>query len=202
MFCPASPADGDVLAGGQFTARGELSRAALSRWGNRGPVRDHFRFHGPTITWLRGGSGPEASRTRLDYSADGVTWASLGPGTRVPGGWRWTQAGQTLLPANTVLLRARGFVPGTGWSGWLVESGLRLPDISPDNVGFEAAAGCFGFPVCGLPGQTVVVQASSNLRDWTALATNALTSDSWFAFRDGASQRLPRRFYRVKLWPP
>jgi len=132
-----------------------------------------------------------------------VTWTSLGPGTRVPGGWEWVQPEQSPLPKNTVLLRSRGFVPGVGLTDWYVERLYRLPAIFTDNISFGMGVKGFGFLVSGVAGQEVAVQASPDLGDWTSVGTNVITSNAWFYFSDGDWSSQPRRFYRaVTIGPP
>jgi hypothetical protein len=58
----------------------------------------------------------------------------------------------------------------------------------------------FGFTISGWPGQAVVVETSSNLVQWTALATNTLTTTS-FDFIDAARTDEPQRYYRALLAP-
>jgi uncharacterized delta-60 repeat protein len=117
-------ADGKILVGGNFAAMGGQSCINLARLNNTTPATQSLTCDGSTITWLRGGAGPEVWRTCFDYSADGTNWAVLGVGTRVPGGWRLT--GISLPPNGS--LRARGHVTGgREGSGWFVESLLHAP---------------------------------------------------------------------------
>ena len=71
-----------------------------------------------SVTWLRGGSSPEVGRTTFEYSANGLDWMALGDGVRISGGWQLTGLA---IPAGAAV-RARGFVPGAGKAGYLVES--------------------------------------------------------------------------------
>lgn len=58
----------------------------------------------------------------------------------------------------------------------------------------------FQFTVSGYPGQTIVIQASQDLAQWTPLRTNTLTETTWLVV-DPASATLPRRYYRAVLAP-
>jgi hypothetical protein len=60
--------------------------------------------------------------------------------------------------------------------------------------------GSFGFTISGFPGQTVIVQASTNLVRWDSLATNTLTGTT-FDYTDVPDTGLPHRFYRARLGP-
>jgi len=58
------------------------------------------------------------------------------------------------------------------------------------------AGGQFHLNLVGELGRTVVVEASSNLSDWTPIATNVLGSDP-IPFADPDSEIFPHRFYRL-----
>jgi uncharacterized repeat protein (TIGR03803 family) len=57
----------------------------------------------------------------------------------------------------------------------------------------------FGFNLSGMAGQTVVIEASTNLTSWTPLLTNSLLT-GWY-FNDCDSTNFAQRFYRVRLTP-
>jgi uncharacterized delta-60 repeat protein len=58
----------------------------------------------------------------------------------------------------------------------------------------------FGFNLWGVAGQTVVIEASTNLAKWVPLATNRLGTDPLY-YSDPASTNLSQRFYRAVLVP-
>jgi hypothetical protein len=66
------------------------------------------------------------------------------------------------------------------------------------NVGVVSSP--FGFDITGGSNQVVVVEASTNLVSWTALATNTLGA-SPLHFSDPGWTNFQRRFYRAKLVP-
>jgi hypothetical protein len=55
--------------------------------------------------------------------------------------------------------------------------------------------------VSGTPGQTVLLEASTNLTQWTTLQTNTLGINPTLSFVDSASSGFGRRFYRALLAP-
>jgi len=118
----AIQADGKVLVGGPFGVLGGQIRKSIGRLNVTEPATKSLTYDGSTITWSRGGSSPEVWRTTFDWSSDGLLWTPLGEGTRLPGGWRRTNA---IVPTQ-VTIRARGFVAGGGFnaSGWFVEDFL------------------------------------------------------------------------------
>ena len=74
-----------------------------------------------------------------------MDWLRLGPGTRIAGGWQWTNA---LVRAGATV-RARGFATGGMYngSGWFVETNtaitspfiLSQPSSLTNNIGTDAA---------------------------------------------------------------
>ncbi|MCX6902364.1 MAG: FG-GAP-like repeat-containing protein [Verrucomicrobia bacterium] len=120
VFAVSVQPDGMVLVGGAFTNLAGQPRGNLARLINTEPAAQSLLYDGWRVTWLRGGTGPEVWRTTFDQSPDGLNWASLGAGTRVPGGW---QLGGVLLPPGGTI-RARGYVTGGRYnaSAWFVET--------------------------------------------------------------------------------
>jgi uncharacterized delta-60 repeat protein len=123
----AVQADGKILVGGSFTTLGGKSRTNIGRLDNTGPATQSITFDGSTLTWMRGGTSPEVWRTTFEYSPDGTSWANLGVGIRIPGGWQLTGLA---LPTNTTF-RARGYPVGgqDNASGWFVETIIGSPGI-------------------------------------------------------------------------
>ncbi|MCI0564731.1 MAG: Ig-like domain-containing protein [Nitrososphaera sp.] len=75
----------------------------------------------------------------------------------------------------------------------VVKVGLQLPRVTPE--------GHFLFQgITGFPNQDVIVQASTNLRDWSAIATN-FPQEGGFIFLDTDPGRPDWRFYRSVVSP-
>jgi hypothetical protein len=70
---------------------------------------------------------------------------------------------------------------------------------APVLVGPQFLGNQFQCTVHGLPGQTVIVQGSTNMTQWMALQTNTLGLSAAVAFSDPASGGVARRFYRAAL---
>jgi uncharacterized delta-60 repeat protein len=120
----AVQADGKVLAGGDFTTVGTAPRSRLARIENTGAPTGTLSYAGTTITWQRGGTAPEVTRTTFEISTNGIDWAMLGAGTRISGGWQLTGVSVTL---GTI--RGRGCTSGglgVAASG-LVEDRFGIP---------------------------------------------------------------------------
>ena len=195
--------DGKIIAGGKFTRVGALSRTNIVRFYATEPATQNLDYTNGTITWLRGGTSPEAWRTTFEYTADALTWTNLGTGTRIPGGWTLTNLA---LPSGGVI-RARGHVIGGQFNGscWFVETLLRVgpqtaPTILTDDGNLGVISDQFGFNVHGDTNQIVVVESSTNLLDWLPLQTNIVTGDTFYVSDPEWSQAV-QRFYRARLWP-
>ena len=72
------------------------------------------------------------------------------------------------------------------------------PQIITTNGRFGFLTNQFGFNLNGAYGQTIVVDGSTNLLDWTPLFTNT-ANGSPFSFSDPAWTNFPWRFYRARL---
>jgi sugar lactone lactonase YvrE len=72
------------------------------------------------------------------------------------------------------------------------------PQIIGSGASFGFATNQFGFNISGAFGQTIVVDGSTNLVDWTPLFTNTADNNPFY-FLDTASTNFPWRFYRARL---
>ena len=93
------------------------------------------------------------------------------------------------------------YLPGTaGWSSTLggLTTTLWLPQAQNSGVGNGGPANQFGFHINWAGGQSVVVDACTNLANpvWSPIQTNTLTSDSLY-FSDAQWADYPGRFYRA-----
>jgi hypothetical protein len=70
------------------------------------------------------------------------------------------------------------------------------PRIVCDDGSLGFRTNRFGFNPRGRPGQTVIVQCSTDLVKWTSLATNTLGSGPLY-FCDTGGTNFSRRFYRL-----
>ena len=129
----ALQSDGKILVGGSSFnmlgggGTGTTTRSRIGRLTNIGSAAQDLSTNttGTTLTWLRSGTSPEVDRVIFESSIDGISVTSLGPGTRISGGWQLT--GIT-LQSNPIFLRARGFY-ATGnqnGSGSIVESARQV----------------------------------------------------------------------------
>ncbi len=203
VYSLAVQPDAKILATGGFGWLGTegVGCFGLGRLNNTEVATQNLTRDGSTITWLRGGASPEVWRTTFEYSTNGTDWISLGAGTRITGGWQLVGISAPLDSA----IRARGFVTGGECNGssWFVESTSQPAPQAPPTIlvndgcfGFQTNH--FGFNVAGVAGQTIVIEASMNLVNWSPVATNLVTG-SPFYFYDPDSTNLPACFYRARL---
>ncbi len=187
--------DGKVIASGMFSGLGGQARPYIGRVNNTASASQNLGLSPTTATWLRSGTGPDLCRATFDASVNGVDWTSLGQATRVPGGWA---AGAAAVPAGATI-RARGFVTVQGNSGWFCEDYLfqRAPAILTGDGNFGVRGGQFGFNMTGTPGQTAILEASTNLTSWTPVSTNRF-GEAPLYFGDPAWTNLPVQFYRLR----
>ena len=73
---------------------------------------------------------------------------------------------------------------------------LPKPSFRSSTAGFQS--GQFSFNLDGIAGQAVVIEASTNLVNWSPLTTNTMGIEP-FLFSDTNSSNSPVRFYRAKL---
>ena len=67
--------------------------------------------------------------------------------------------------------------------------------MNDGNLGFRSNQ--FGFNISAWPGQLVVIEAATNLANWTSVRTN-LVSDAGLLYFNDADPGFPSRFYRVR----
>ena len=134
--------DGKVLAGGSFTNLAGTARGCIGRLGNTTTATQALTYDGSSITWLRGGSSPEACRTTFEAATDGGDWFSLSEGQRIDGGWM--PYGWTLPPDPSVVnIRARAFITGANGNGseWFAETIIGPPLITSQPANRTNTAG-------------------------------------------------------------
>ncbi|MGO8675094.1 MAG: hypothetical protein ACLQVX_04395 [Limisphaerales bacterium] len=108
-------------------------------------------YDGSTITWLRGGDGPEVWAATFEGSTNGADWIALGAGTRIAGGWQLTNV---VWPTNASI-RVQGFVAGGAMgngSAWVVEGGFGFPFNTLPPVSLTNNAGAATILVAGVMG--------------------------------------------------
>jgi len=189
--------DGRIVVGGSFSFLGGQNRSNIGRLINTGPVIRELSSDGSTITWMRGGVGPEVWRTVFAYSTNNVDWVNLGSGERIPGGWQITAVS---VPTNATF-SARGFVVSGRYScsSWFVEQFLGPLSTNKPSLTVVESAGMPLLSITGDVGRPYAIEYAPTLatNSWGALATLLLTNNPQ-PFLD-SSAPTAQRFYRVRL---
>ena len=118
---------------------------------------------------------------------DGIFFCGNAPGIGGPDVFAWN-------PSDPL-----HYLPGT--SGWTDMLGMRpttlwLPLLQPVRGSLGLQTNQFGFQVSWAAGQTVVVEASVNMKEWQPILTNILATGSAY-FSDPQWTNYPSRFYRL-----
>jgi hypothetical protein len=177
---------------------------ATNSYGGSGPVINQgwiaftaYDALGHYQIWTRSPTGTIAQQTFFGASSDIIALAPNGEVIFLSGG-RLYRASNSSLPLD---LGAWNFwsTGKVSWQGrWYFQLGRSLFGLS--QLPFIASAGWqngkFKLTVEGNPGDTVIVQTSSNLRDWSPIYTNIVTNPN-FEVVDPASIRPAGLFYRA-----
>jgi hypothetical protein len=155
----------------------------------------------PTNQTVLAGSSPSFSVAATGSGPLGYQWCFAGTNV-VQSGTNSTLTVSGVLAANAgsytvVVTNAYGSAT-SAVAALTVTIPLTAPQIVAVNAGFRILTNQFGFSLEGAFGQTIVVDGSTNLVDWTPLFTNTAGSNSFY-FWDPASVVIPRRFYRARL---
>ncbi len=112
----------------------------------------------------------------------------------------------TLVLTNVSITYAGNYtVVITSPYGSVTSAVASLTVIAPPQIitsgasfGFTTNQSGFGFNLSGAVGQTIVVDGSTNLVDWTPLSTNTAGNNPVYFF-DPTATNFPGRFYRARL---
>jgi hypothetical protein len=77
---------------------------------------------------------------------------------------------------------------------------LTAPIVIPALTSVERIGGVTTIGITGQAGQTLVLEVSPQLIQWTPLATNTLTDASW-VYQDASAPLAPHQFYRARVAP-
>lgn len=111
--------DGKVVIAGLFSKVDNLGRFSFARLGAATPVVQSFTTDasGSTLTWSRTSGGPVPYGVNFEISTDGITWTSLGQGSRVGSTSDWRVSGLSLGGGTNYYVRARALVASTPNTG-------------------------------------------------------------------------------------
>lgn len=221
-------ASADALAAGEYSGEVVFSNTSSANGGGSVPVNltilepgrlevnpgEGFTAQGEKggsflpggLTYTLGNPGDAAISWQAVSNRDWLVVGNPG-GSLVAGGS--AQVGVTIGPAAAALPAGvhTGTVSFTNTSNGNGNTSREFSLIAVDLSEVEVAipgrdpGGAFGIAVRGVPGATVVLEASDTLGGWETLATGVIGPDGTASFTDAAGATLPRRFYRVRLAP-
>jgi BspA type Leucine rich repeat region (6 copies) len=129
-----------------------------------------------------------------DFSIINGYWSGYWTWDTVGNDWYWTWVWNSTTPAIVYYYY--------GTSGWGQTYGV-LPTVelayTPQigGGGVRGQSGGFGFPIIGTNGMTVIVEASTNLVNWSPVWTNTLAGPST-NFIDSSWMNYLHRYYRTR----
>jgi hypothetical protein len=190
-----------VYAGGGFATAGGSNANCVAKWngsvwsplgsGVNGDVT--LAVSGSDV--YAGGSFTTAGGSNANYVAkwNGSAWSALGSGVNgavsalaVSGGNLYVGGTFTTAGAKVSAYVARATL-----------TAVSPPSIITTNGSLGFSNGLFGFNVSGSSSQTLVVEGSTNLLNWTPLQTNVLGEALWY-FSDPQWTNYPARLYRLR----
>lgn len=197
--------DGEILAGGLFSALLGQSRNGIGRIAGGGAASQSLEMaaQGGAWTWTRGGAGPELQQATLEQSVDGTHYTLAGSGTRISGGWQFTNA--SMPAAGSFFVRARGRCGDGAGSTGLIENVYQCfnaPVLAPPVLTAAPFGPAFSFSFSSVSGASFSVLASTNpalpMANWTLLGAALELSPGQFQFSDPQAPSFPARFYKVR----
>ena len=145
----ALQADGKIVVGGGFSQVGGADRLRLARLDNDAATQSLSVYLSTNrVEWLRGGASPETLEVTFDLSTNaGVSWTTLGSGTRMVGGWEFS--GVTLPALGYVRARARTAGGQYSSSPGLVETVAAFGRTTPIITWSDPAPITYGTALAG-----------------------------------------------------
>lgn len=179
--------DGKVIAVGNFTLLGGVARNYVARLTNTTTASYDLSASsdGTSVTLLRSGSGTEVSKVTFDVSTDLETWTSLGPASRITGGWEITgltppfntryyvranadaQGGISEASLSLLLTTKEVYVPFDGHTLIVNKSGTGSGSVTNDPAGISCGSNCSGYAADTVVTLTPSAVTGSVFGGWT-----------------------------------
>lgn len=132
-----------------------------------------------------------------------ITWQNYSGGIGVATGTNsWSITGIPLkYGLNYIVLTAYDAAGNSGYAALTVTfaPGTGTSNTAPWSqiTGYHLADGIFHFALSAPPGSNYVIYASTDLKYWTPLSTNAIPSGGLITLVDSDASSYPQRFYRA-----
>jgi uncharacterized delta-60 repeat protein len=141
--------DGKLLIGGSFTTVGGLLRPKMARLPAPSPVTESFSVTGnqESLTWTIGGPAPVFSGVKMEESADGTNWSTVGYASSSDG-VNWQLNGAPPTGVSSFLVRATGITLGSQYGSSGLNQYVYYVDTSglPVVESAEFTSGATGTP--------------------------------------------------------
>ncbi|HTV43549.1 MAG TPA: hypothetical protein VMF08_23500 [Candidatus Sulfotelmatobacter sp.] len=211
--------NGIVYVGGDFTTAGGLTVNGIAEWNG-----STWSALGSGVTGYNSLAGTNsvnalAMNGNILYAAgaftnaggvyaagiaawNGSTWTNLGSGFNYPEENSIGYANALFANGNDLYAGGDFTFAGSKPSTFIAHWNNQLDYYPPPNpyLTREAAlpGGQFQFRLAGTSGESYILEASTNLVQWTSLLTNSATL---YDFTDTNAAHFPNRFYRAVLGP-
>lgn len=192
--------DGKILLAGQFTINVAPNYDGLIRLNDDGTLDPSFRYLSSGFNLIKAVAVQADGKVLVGFQQAIVRLSS--EGTVDPTFAPDIVFGGDVLEGIAVD-RDKIYVTGT-FGLYRLFGALPAPAVTSPTFSAGTAVrlpnGQFGFTTCGQNGQTLVIQASTNLVDWTSISTNPLVG-ACINFIDPQAALIPSRYYRVFVLP-
>ncbi len=160
--------DGKMVAAGDFTAIDGQIRNYVARISSDTAALQDLAVTQSSITWTRGGSGPQLRRATFEYSTNKVNYTFLGNG--LASGSTWSITNLSLPTGFNIYVRARGYFNRSGYKAYsesITESvrnvALPQPTLTIQRTG----------------GTNIVLSWPTNFTGYTLEASTNLNTNVW-----------------------
>lgn len=176
-------------------------------------ISPHYLINNGWVAFMRNASGPlqvwrcspAGTSTQLTFSGTASSLAGLSPEGEVAfhTGLQLNISSGTWPPAEIATDGAASGLQVWWQEGrWLATIGRSLFQIytgTPQLVSPELSGNSFNLGLVGPKGKYLVIECTTNLVDWTAIATNFITDGANCQAQDPITPNVPGKMYRLRL---
>jgi len=207
--------ESNLFVGGRFVATNPIPATNLMRWDGNSwqavnwPFGSNSSFSSMAVSgtnlYVRGWFGDTNTFPPVEITKwDGTKWSGLGSGLRSGGlvgrpGLIGVGAASDLVAVGREVYCWGRFTSAGGKPSYQFAIWHEFPTVSLLPRGW-LPNGHFGLSILGSSGQTVKIQSSPDLEDWTNLGSHTPDSDDYEIEDDTANGNMVR-FYRALLVP-